>query len=114
MLDEFERVKAKAKDAVLRSWPDARKLIEFNLRPFLKALTSADLRTVLDAALGRKAPISGKRAVRYLGRVYRWKVKRGEIAANPTAGLDLDELARPERPRRRALSDRSATCGGQQ
>ena len=75
MLDEFERVKAKAKDAVLRSWPDARKLIEFNLRPFLnhapEALTSADLRTVLDAALGRKAPISGKRAVRYLGRVYR-------------------------------------------
>ena len=34
------------------------------------------------------------------------KVKRGETAANPTAGLeDLDELARPERPRQRALSD---------
>jgi hypothetical protein len=60
---------------------------------------------VLDAAVARGAPISGKRAARYLRRVLSWAVERELLAANPAAGLDLDELTRPERERQRVLAD---------
>lgn len=69
------------------------------------ALTRADLRGVLDAALARQAPISGKRAVRYLSRVYNWAIERDLLTENPARGLDLDELTREERVRQRVLND---------
>jgi integrase len=109
LLDLFERLKAKAKDAPLRSWPEMRQMIEFNFADHLDRdpadVTDGDFRAVLDAAVARQSPIAGKRAVRYLGRVYNWAVKTKRVAANPAAGLDLDELARPERPRQRVLTD---------
>jgi hypothetical protein len=65
LLDLFERLKAKAKDAPLRSWPDMRQMIEFNFADHLERhpaeLTDADLRAVLDAAVARGSPIAGKR-----------------------------------------------------
>lgn len=108
LLDQFE--KRKAKPAGLRSWPDMRKMIEFNFGSLLDQtpndLSRADLLLVLDNAMvDRKAPISGKRAVRYLGRVYGWALKKDLVAANPAAGLDLNELVRPERSRSRVLTN---------
>lgn len=107
LLDSFERLKAKPAD--LRSWPDMRKMIEHNFAAFLSkapaGVTRADFRAVLDAAVTRGAPISGKRAARYLGRVYGWAVERELVPANPAAGLDLDELTRAERVRQRVLND---------
>jgi integrase len=107
LLDSFERLKAKP--AGLRSWNEMRGLIEHNFREYLdKApaeLTRSDIRAVLDAAVSRGAPISGKRASRYLGRVFSWAVERELVPANPMAGVDLDELTVAERPRQRVLSD---------
>jgi integrase len=107
LLDSFERLKARP--AGLRSWPGMRKMIEHNFKALLgkapSALTRADLRGVLDAAVARGAPISGKRGVRYLGRVYGWALKRELVAVNPVKGLDLDELTRAEPPRQRILDD---------
>src|SRR4051794_13581570 len=107
LLDTFERLAARPRRR--RSWPGMRRMIEGNFGPLLdKApadLTRADFRAVLDAAVARDAPIAGKRAARYLRRVLSWEVQRELLAANPAAGLDLDELTRPERPRERVLSD---------
>lgn len=107
LLDSFERLKAKPSE--LRSWADMRKLVEHNFANYLGKppadLTRADFRAVLDAAVARGAPISGKRAVRYLGRVYGWAVEREMLLANPVTGIDLDEHTRPERVRQRVLSD---------
>src|SRR4051794_33039914 len=107
LLDTFERLAERPRR--LRSWPGMRRMIEGNFGPLLdKApadLTRADFRAVLDAAVARDAPIAGKRAARYLRRVLSWAVQRELIAANPAAGLDLDELTRPEKPRERVLSD---------
>lgn len=107
LLDSFERLKAKP--AGLRSWPDMRQLVEHNFASVLDkaptALVKADFMAVLDAAVARDRPISGKRAVRYLSRVYNWAVERDLVPGNPAAGLDLDELTRPERIRQRVLSD---------
>jgi integrase len=107
LLDSFERLKAKPDGR--RSWFEMRKLIESNFRDYLdkapSALTRSDIRAVLDAAVSRGSPISGKRAARYLGRVFGWAVERELLAANPAAGLKLDELTVVEKPRQRVLSD---------
>lgn len=107
LLDSFERLKARP--AGLRSWADMRGMIEANFAAYLdkapSALSRADFRAVLDAAVARNAPISGKRAVRYLSRVYSWAVERELVAVNPAKGLDLDELTREEKPRQRVLND---------
>jgi integrase len=107
LLDSFERLAARTKG--LRSWPEMRGLIEHNFGAVLdKApadLTRADFRAVLDAALAREAPISGKRAARYLRRVLSWAVQRELLATNPAAGLNLDELTKSEAPRARVLKD---------
>src|SRR3954454_14254719 len=107
LLDSFDRLAARTRG--LRSWPEMRQMIEHNFGPLLDkapdALTRADFRAVLDVAVARDAPISGKRAARYLRRVLSWAVERELIAANPAEGLDLDELTRPERERQRVLSD---------
>ncbi len=107
LLDSFERLKAKP--GGLRSWSDMRQLIESNFKNVLDkspdALAKADFMAVLDAAVARESPISGKRAVRYLSRVYSWAVERDLLPSNPAAGLNLDELTRPERVRQRVLSD---------
>ncbi len=107
LLDSFERLKVKP--ARLRSWPDMRKMIEHNFGDHLGRspadLARADFRAALDAAVAREAPIAGKRAARYLGRVYGWAIERELVPANPAAGLDLDELTRPERVRQRVLGD---------
>jgi integrase len=107
LLDSFERLAARARG--LRSWAQQRQLIESNFGALLdKApadLTRADFRSVLDAAVSRDAPISGKRAARYLGRVLSWAVERELIETNPVLGLKFDELTRPERIRQRVLSD---------
>jgi integrase len=107
LLDSFERLKAKP--AGLRSWADMRQMIEHNFVDFLSKalpdLTRGDFRAVLDAAVTLGAPISGKRAARYLARVFGWAVERELVPANPAAGLALDELTRPERVRQRVLND---------
>jgi integrase len=107
LLDSFERLAARTRG--LRSWPEMRQMIEANFATVMdKAptdLTRADFRAVLDAAVARDAPISGKRAARYLRRVLSWAVERELLTANPAEGLDLDELTRPERERQRILSD---------
>jgi integrase len=107
LLDSFERLAARTKG--LRSWPAMRQMIEANFAALLDKppadLTRADFRAVLDAAVARDAPISGKRAARYLRRVLSWAVEREMLTANPAAGLDLDELTRPEHERQRVLTD---------
>jgi integrase len=107
LLDSFERLAARARG--LRSWAQQRQLIESNFGTLLKKapadLTRADFRSVLDAAVSRDAPISGKRAACYLGRVLSWAVERELIETNPVIGLKFDELTRPERMRQRVLSD---------
>jgi integrase len=107
LLDSFERLAARTKG--LRSWSDMRRLIENNFEVVLDRapadLTRADFRAVLDAAVARDAPISGKRAARYLGRVLSWAVERELLATNPARGLKLDELTKAEKPRERVLRD---------
>ena len=107
LLDSFERLAARAKG--LRSWSEMRQMIDHNFGPLLdKApadLTRADFRAVLDAAVARGAPISGKRAARYLSRVLSWAVERELVTTNPAARLNLDELTKPEKPRERVLKD---------
>ena len=84
-------------------------MIQANFGPLLDKspadLTRADFRAVLDAGVTRGAPISGKRAARYLKRVLSWAVQREDLPLNPADGLDLNELTRPERERQRILSD---------
>ena len=88
LLDSFDRLAARTRG--LRSWPEMRQMIEHNFGPLLDkapdALTRADFRAVLDAAVARGAPISGKRAARYLRRVLSWAVERELIAANLAQG----------------------------
>jgi hypothetical protein len=107
LLDSFERLTARTKG--LWSWSEMRQMIEHNFGPLLDKvpadLTRADFRAVLDAAVARNAPISGKRAARYLRRVLSWAVERELLATNPAARLNLDELTKQEKPRERVLRD---------
>ena len=107
LLDSFERLKARPSG--LRSWKEMRRQIEVGFAPFMDRpparIARADFRAVLDAAVTRGAPISGKRACRYLGRVMNWAVERELLTVNPAKGLNLDELSRAEQPRQHILGD---------
>ena len=94
LIDAFGKAVAQPKGQ--RTWGERKAHIEREYQGLLKKpaadITPAQIRRVLDAAVARGAPISGRHGLRYLRRITSWAVRKTYLPVDPTATISGEEL----------------------
>ena len=90
-----------------RSWAEDQRILRRDVVPALgtvkaKDVTRRDIARLLDGVAARGAPIAANRTLAVVRKMFSWAVSRGEIEANPAAGVAAPSK---ERSRDRVLTD---------
>lgn len=90
-----------------RSWAEDQRILLHDVVPALgtvkaKDVTRRDIARLLDGVAARGAPIAANRTLAVVRKMMNWAVDRGEIEANPAAGISAPSR---ERSRDRVMTD---------